>query len=451
MDSINGRVAALKRKEPNPRAVSGDVKRGKYEDSDAAMRLRLSPTEEHVYTEFNLEVHLEYLRDKKEVTPPGGFSLEAKLHGGEGEYDGLGATSNALEIVGQPTKIIPGGSSNLTLRVREDKFELYQNRQFIVVVGLVGHPEIPGVRSMPIKFMKYKLYITVMSGTEENGLWYKDQGGRDKAITLNVEARYKDGDGNEKPWVPPDSIPLECKLMYNNGTEVSNKSLLRISPECSRAISPDDGKGDIKFRIEDVSKNHQKMLFCVHVSPDYKMKNGAFTNIAPVTSQPVNVKSKVSKRPKQAGTKMEHAVGVSGLSANNSVYNPIAPSPDNYMGSSQVPHPPVRQHTNSDTESLYSVIEWAGTVVKAVESVEWSLCGYETGEDGEVDKSKPMFRCPACMANKNSSEDSKHKADCCIAKIMIDYSDTVFHSLETLLKAFDGGGSSSTNGDGSHD
>jgi len=445
----------MKRNPDRPAAVLEGVKRGKYEDSDAAMRLRLSPIEEYVYTEhpFHLEVHLENLHDKKEAAPPGGIPLHAELvdaNGSEGEYEGLGTTSNALEIIGLP-KIVSGGSSNLTLRVREGEFELYQNRQFIVVVGLVGHPEIPRVRSMPIKFVKYKLSVTIMSGTEEGGLWYKDQGGRDKAITLNLEARYKDGDGNEKPWVPPDAIPLECKLMYNNGTEVSNKSLLRISPECSRAISPEDGRGDIKFRIEDVSKNHQKMLFCVHVSPDYKMKNGAFTNIAPVTSQPVNVKSKVSKRPKQAGTKMEHAVGVSGLSANNSVYNPIAPSPDNYMGSSQVPHPPVRQHTNSDTESLYSVIEWAGTVVKAVESVEWSLCGYETGEDGEVDKNKPMFRCPACKANKNSREDSKHKADCCIAKIMIDYSDTVFHSLETLLKAFDGGGSSSTNGDGSHD
>jgi len=430
-------------------AGAEDAKKVRYEEGGAAMRLRLSPNDEYVYAgdQFHLEVHLDNKHDKKDAMLPGSVPLQVKMldaSGADLKHEGSGSTSGALEILGNP-QIRSGHSAQLALRVRKDVCELYQNQWFIIVVGLQGHSDIARVQSTPIKFVKYKLFVE-MSGTEEGGLWYKDQGGRDKAITLKLEVRHKDQDGKEKLWVPPDSIPLECKLMYKNGTEVSNKNLLKISPECSKAISPEDGRGDIKFRIEDVSKNHQKMLFCLHVSPDYKMKNGAFTNIAPVTSHPVNVKSKVSKRPKQIGAKMDHAVGVGGaVSADNSVHKPPFLNPsssgNNYMGSNQMQHSSIR--ARGDTQSLYSVIQWAGTVVKAVEAVEWSFYGYELGVNGEIDKSKPMFRCPACKVVKNSRGDRKHRADCCIAKVMVDYTDTVYHSLETLLEGLGGD-------DGSH-
>ena len=55
-------------------------------------------------------------------------------------------------------------------------------------------------------------------------------------------------------------VPLKLSLIYDNeeGSNVLKESeTLRVLDSSKHYIDPDNGKSIIKFRIEDVSKNHQ--------------------------------------------------------------------------------------------------------------------------------------------------------------------------------------------------
>ena len=51
-------------------------------------------------------------------------------------------------------------------------------------------------------------------------------------------------------------VPLKIALLYASGQYVQNQSILKISPDC-KLMFGEDGSTLIKFRIDDISKNHQ--------------------------------------------------------------------------------------------------------------------------------------------------------------------------------------------------
>jgi hypothetical protein len=65
----------------------------------------------------------------------------------------------------------------------------------------------------PLKVVIYKLHVSEMLGIDDDRLWYKDQGGRDRAITLKIQMR----DRKNAQALPSDKIPLQCRLMYGIG------------------------------------------------------------------------------------------------------------------------------------------------------------------------------------------------------------------------------------------
>jgi hypothetical protein len=408
--------------------AQSDDKRPKYDGND--MRLRISPmpsTHLFVGHPFDLNVFLDVPEARKHGAPTNDVTLHVDLMYVTEETHAGGARGTA-PIIGSASllEILPSSSSQFganmcaTLKLCiKDTSKDHQNRDFTVVVSALRNgavaDDIRMVVSNPLKVVKFKLVIAEMTGIDDDGLWYKDQGGRDKAISLKLQMVDKDG----SVALPSQRIPLRCKLMYGNGNAVGNTNLLKISPECSQQIN-EDGFGDIKYRIEDVSKNHQKNSFCVHVCPDFKF-NPAFTDIAPVLSPPVNVKSKVSKRPKQEN-KQPYSY------AADTMPKP-EPQPLKITG--------PRTGPGSPQQSMHKVIEWAGMVIKGIESMEWVLYGYEHQADGSgADMSKPIYRCPACNVTKSAhKQQTKHQTDCFIAQIMLQYSFEVYHHLADLLKA----------------
>lgn len=89
-------------------------------------------------------------------------------------------------------------------------------------------------------------------------------------------------------------VPLHFVLKYESGQDVSMQELLKISPESRRCID-DSGSATLKFRVDDVSKNHQKQSFAVMISPDV---NTAPLNadVGHAISSAVDIKSKRNKR-----------------------------------------------------------------------------------------------------------------------------------------------------------
>lgn len=92
-----------------------------------------------------------------------------------------------------------------------------------------------------------------------SNIFYKDEGGKDKH--LPTVARLLDHDGNVVKGI---HVPLKVSLVYDNeeGSSVLQEDkILRLLETTKHYIDPDSGLSIIKFRIEDVSKNHQGKSF----------------------------------------------------------------------------------------------------------------------------------------------------------------------------------------------
>lgn len=122
-----------------------------------------------------------------------------------------------------------------------------------------------------------------------NEIWYKDEGGRDKCMDLMVQLVNCSGH-----LVTDRRVPLRLVLKYGGGAVVAQQELFKISPDSKRVIE-ESGSATIKFRIDDVSKNHQKQPFAVMIAPD----TVAFPQNADIgfaVSSCVDIKSKRNKR-----------------------------------------------------------------------------------------------------------------------------------------------------------
>ena len=84
---------------------------------------------------------------------------------------------------------------------------LHGNKNFKISVGGKGsHSFLPPAISTPIRVIRYQLQITNTLPTE----WFKDQGGRDKHMTIHVQLQ----DFTRQPVAVPESIPLVVSLVY---------------------------------------------------------------------------------------------------------------------------------------------------------------------------------------------------------------------------------------------
>lgn len=174
-------------------------------------------------------------------------------------------------------------------------------------------------------------------------------------------------------------VPLRLGLKYESGQDVSQQELFKISPE-SRRVIDDTGSANIKFRIDDVSKNHQKQSFAVMVSPDL-IAVPQNADVGSVMSSAVDIKSKRNKR------KLEDADDAAG--------RPNASC--------------VRLRTNIDVDSLdipghgfsnpaNNIYGWIQQLLNTLEVMTWKKVGYEKRIDGSEDKSRPLH----AMSNPNT-------------------------------------------------
>mmetsp|Transcript_3435 Transcript_3435/g.8158 ORF Transcript_3435/g.8158 Transcript_3435/m.8158 type:complete len:730 (-) Transcript_3435:500-2689(-) len=300
----------------------------------------------------------------------------------------------------------------------------------------------PSVRSIstaatsPIHLVNYKIRLSMEEEWET--VWYKDEGGRDKS--MEVYASIYDKDGQLKIGEQIVLQPVLCYKVENGGpthTPVGNQDVLRILGSNKIVVDKDTGRTRIRFRVEDVSKNHQGQDFLLKVGPESKSKT--FRDIAPAHTPAVNVRSKRNKRSRNSAlsrASKDTAGGYDRVSspgdphprlAYGSVHRPSAATTSGRGGEALFGGPggqPV--DTASLREAMNGIIGWADEVVNGLYPLQWQVLGYAQHADGTPDYARPYHNMP----NPNGP----------INRILSLYSDQVRNNMRTLLDAIEQAG-----------
>lgn len=135
--------------------------------------------------------------------------------------------------------------------------------------------------------------LTIRNHEEIPGIWYKDRGGRDNCINIVISSNLE---GNKSLQLNENFI-LKASLVYENYEDIYDpkQSVLSIHPDSFLKVTT-NRHGFIKFRIEDVSKNHQSKGFRLKIRIFKKDQN---EEVQVLFTDPILVKSKPNIKKKK--------------------------------------------------------------------------------------------------------------------------------------------------------
>lgn len=298
-------------------------------------------------------------------------------------------------------------------------------------------------KTKPFRLITSKLKVEPIDWEE---IWYKDEGGRDKCMQVEV-GLYN----SSSELVLNRRIQLKLTLMYDStedGTQhskVIKQDILNVFGSPRHFIDPETGKTTVRFRIEDVSKNHQGQNFVLHIAAD--TSRGRDDDVASVYSPSVSVRSKRNKRQRTAAKENSygyenglpppspaHAVGYMNHMPSTIVppaqgaipATPINANPNRLqLGSGSSRDSPNMfdgtEDISSLREAMRGVIRWTEEVINGLYPLQWQVIGYAQYPDGTLDYNRPYHSMP----NPNAR----------ISKILSMYSDATREQLRVLLGA----------------
>jgi len=280
-------------------------------------------------------------------------------------------------------------------------------------------------------------------------IWYKDEGGRDKCMQVEVGLYNSSSEA-----VLNRRIQLKLTLMYDStedGTQhskVIKQDILNVFGSPRHFIDPESGKTTVRFRIEDVSKNHQGQSFVLHIAADNS--RGRDDDVASVYTPSVSIRSKRNKRQR---TNAKENTSYSGYE--NGLPPPSPAHAMAYMNTHMpptlappaqgaIPATPINSNPNrlvlgsgssldspnmfdgtedisSLREAMRGVIRWTEEVINGLYPLQWQVIGYAQYPDGTLDYNRPYHSMP----NPNAR----------ISKILSMYSDATREQLRVLLGA----------------
>jgi hypothetical protein len=384
----------------------------------------------HVFPKesFEIEIGLEHPKIMSPSASRGGQGIElvATLH----DLESGGPAGPEASLVTEPQVIILpilGGASKrqcqVTCTVSAGSISREKGAAYVIQLGPKPGTDqskaLVSVSTNPIHIVNYK---TKISMEEDWGhVWYKDEGGRDKC--MEVFAGIYDRNDRIRT---ADNIPLHVSLCYDTddggeSVRVTNQDILRTIGTSKMQIEKGAGKTRIRFRVEDVSKNHQGQDFKLEVGPDPKAKG--FKDVAPGYTPAVSVRSKRNKRARHTSSALRPGIAagdrrstspVGGLDRRaRSGYDDYgAPPRDGPFDGIDIAH--LR-------EAMKGVIDWTDEVVNGLYPLQWQIMGYAQNPDGSPDYSRPYHNMP----NPNA----------CISRILSIYSDVTRENLRVLLNA----------------
>ena len=275
-----------------------------------------------------------------------------------------------------------GAQGQARIRLKLTDVSMHHNNQrFILRVApteAAHAPAISEAKTEPLTVVRHRLEIL----DQPPEVWFKDEGGRDKCITLHL--RMVDAVG---ACVTARTVPLKIELTYESGELVLNQGLLKIPGDAKRSIDTSTGKGLLRLRIEDVSKNHQGQSFRIRVAPD-TAKAPLNHDISWDATSKVAVRSKRNKRRVDKGeADAEGAARGRGGGASSSsggghrgggssARPPVVPQMVALLAPAgagvDVPAGSVEHATRT---ALSGVMAWTGQVVEDLQSIQQVLDG----------------------------------------------------------------------------
>ena len=297
---------------------------------------------------------------------------------------------------------------------------------------------VQSVSTRSMQMVNYKIRAKVEE--EWDAVWYKDEGGRDKCMEVFVAVYDKDGQPKTGEQILLE--PILCYMVDGGDvspTKVANQDILRILGSVNGTVlDKDTGRARLRFRVEDVSKNHQGHSFVLQIGPVNHMT--AFKDIAPAYTPAVSVRSKRNKRsrgsniPRGGGARQS----VSGVKPPAAIRQKLTGSfnsaGDSFLGASNQNFSLNPAKSNQLQQAMAGIIQWVDSVVNGLYPLQWSVLGYQQHSNGEPNYSKPFHNMP----NPNPS----------INEILTSYTDTVQGNLRILLKAVEEAHTSNTTSGG---
>jgi hypothetical protein len=281
--------------------------------------------------------------------------------------------------------------------------------------------DILPVSTHQVNIVNYKINISL--NEDWDPVWYKDEGGRDKCLTVYTILLNKDG----SPYIG-EQVPLELTLCYDSIDQpfkVSKQDILRVLGSLKPTTDKKTGKATLRFRIDDVSKNHQGQDFRLEVAPGPSGKG--YHHVAPAYTPAVSVRSKRNKRQRaDASSKSEQTMQTSPIPLKPAARGP----PSEQSREIDVPFNSVSRgidalFTGVDThrlqEAIKGVTQWSEEVVNGLYSLQWQMIGYAQNPDGSPDFSRPYHS----MQNPNDF----------IHRVLSMYSETAREHLNVLGNA----------------
>jgi hypothetical protein len=288
---------------------------------------------------------------------------------------------------------------------------------------------VKGVSTRPTQLVNYKIRATVEE--DWDSVWYKDEGGRDKSMEVFVAIYDKDGQLKTGENIP--LSPILCYRVDNDAAEstVANQDILRTLGSALIVLDKDTGRTRLRYRVEDVSKNHQGQDFILKIAPDTRSKR--YKDIAAVYTPAVNIRSKRNKRSRGSSTRLSSV-----KSGNDNVgRSSDSPTPTRQRlsgsfgaggqetlrsGSGSQNAPLINSADfNRLQQAMRGIIGWADEVVNGLYPLQWQVLGYQQHQDGTLDYARPYHNMP----NPNGP----------IGRILSAYTDQVRGHLRVLLNA----------------
>lgn len=354
------------------------------------------------------------------------------------ETNPLLSNTDILEML--PNQVEIGANGSCTVQIRFTQLSMsHENRKFVVWIRpkLSVDTDIARVCTNEMLVVKHRLVFQEILPD----LWYKDEGGREKCMVLPIHLI----DENEEK-VQNRAVGIKIVLVYENEQVVMKQEILKLSPDSHKAIDA-SGEAYVRFRIEDVSKNHQGQAFRVKVEAD-TAKSPLLFDVACDFSSVISVRSKRNKRARTKASRSNSTLqsgpyhtgmgsGGKGIGISEAAKRKVREAVASLSGS--LDGRSVKAGSGTPGDAMAGVIRWAATVVNGLHSLEWQVIGHETKNDGTSDPSRPLYRCPSCWRYKDilTYHSAQHGSNCTIANILMQYATQTMSQLHVVLKAIE--------------
>lgn len=364
------------------------------------LKIGETPNYPHIGTTFSIPI---YLYDEKNQLKCGvDITLTAKLFFDEKpplrECD-----AGILEIEDPPTSLkitSKTGTTNVRVKLNEVSYK-FGNKKFLLhfsgVSSTGGHIDPAITRGMLA--IKHRLVFRSVEPMQTGWVWYKDEGGREKTIEMYVH--LVDAYDN---IVTGRKFPLKLGLLYESGQLVPKQDILKINHD-SRLMIDETGRTLLRFRIDEVSRSHQKQLFRVQVSPD-TINHPLASDVSPDMTVPMEIRSK-RNNPKTTTSRFStggRPNDTDGILDRPTKYQkatdlnmadhglPTLAATAEVLGSS---YQSSSNTTVFSGESIYhavsGLVSWSETVNQGIEKVSWRQYGHEVNQEGEIDPNRPLY------------------------------------------------------------